>query len=148
MSNKFIVSFSIRIRGTLRKKTKELVSLVDILIVSETFASALVEPGAPPENALYGLRNLGPEHVAVTLGEKGSIGLNEEGIFRQKAFTVHAVDTTGAGDVYHGAFIYGLLKTWKMRECMRFASAAAALKCRGIGAQNEAMNLKAIRQLM
>ncbi len=134
--------------GTLRKGTRNLAPLVDVLIVSETFASTLVGPGASLEDALYALRDLGPEQVAVTLGEKGSIGLNGRGIFRQEAFNVRAVDTTGAGDVYHGAYIYGLLQRWEMRECMRFASGAAALKCKEIGAQNETFNLKDIREII
>jgi len=134
--------------GTLRKGTRDLASLVDILIVSETFASALAPPGEPLEKALFALRDLGPEQVGITLGEKGSIGLNAQGIFRQEAFSVRAVDTTGAGDVYHGAYIYGLLHKWEMPECMRFASAAAALKCKGVGAQNESVNLEDIQELI
>jgi ribokinase len=134
--------------GTLRKGTRELAHFVDILIVSETFASTLVGPNASLEKALHALRDLGPEQVAITLGEKGSIGLSGKDIFRQGAFTVRAVDTTGAGDVYHGAYIYGLLQTWEMRECMRFASAAAALKCTGVGAQSKALSLKGIQELV
>jgi sulfofructose kinase len=134
--------------GTLRKGTRDLAPLVDILIVSETFASALVGSETAIEDALYAIQNLGPEQVVVTLGEKGSIGLNKKGIFRQEAFAVRAVDTTGAGDVYHGAYIYGILQIWEMRECMRFASAAAALKCKGVGAQYKIQNLNYIRGVM
>lgn len=134
--------------GTLREGTRELSSLVDILIVSETFATALVGPGACNEDALYALRDLGPNQVVVTLGDKGSVGLNDQEILRQEAFAVQAVDTTGAGDVYHGAYIYGVIQKWEMRECMRFASASAALKCKGIGAQTEPFNLKAIHDFI
>jgi len=134
--------------GTLRSGTRELAHFVDVLIVSETFASTLVGPEASVEEALHALRDLGPEQVAITLGEEGSIGLSGQDIFRQEAYTVRAVDTTGAGDVYHGAYAYGLLQMWKMRECMRFASAAAALKCTGIGAQSETLTLQGIQDLI
>jgi sugar/nucleoside kinase (ribokinase family) len=51
------------------------------------------------------------------------------------AFAVEAVDTTGAGDVYHGVYIYGLLHAWPMDRCMTVASAAAAIKCLAVGAR-------------
>ncbi|HUU81329.1 MAG TPA: PfkB family carbohydrate kinase, partial [Acidobacteriota bacterium] len=90
----------------------------------------------------------GPKQVVITLGAKGSIGLDRQEIVRQEAFKVKAVDTTGAGDVYHGAYIYGILQGWELRECMRFASAAAALKCKEMGAQSGVPDLEAIRSYM
>lgn len=134
--------------GTLRQGSKELIQFVDILIVCQVFANSLAGPEVPIETSLQTLRSLGPSDVVMTMGPEGSIGLNDQGIFRQKAFPVAAVDTTGAGDVYHGAYIYGLLKQWKMPECMRFASAAAALKCQKIGAQSGIPDLNAIDELM
>jgi len=134
--------------GTLREGTKELVSLVDILIASETFATPLVGSGVPHETALQALQGLCTGQVVITLGAKGSIGLSDHGMVHQEAFTVTAVDTTGAGDVYHGAYIYGVLQGWEMRECMRFASAAAALNCKEIGAQTDILNLNGIHYLM
>lgn len=134
--------------GTMRQGTKELVGLVDILIASETFATPLVSTEASYEAALYALRDLGPKQVVITLGPDGSIGLNEQGIVRQEAFPVKAVDTTGAGDVYHGAYIYGILQGWEMSECMRVAAATAALKCKEIGAQSGIPDLEAIKGLL
>ncbi|MBW1701413.1 MAG: sugar kinase [Deltaproteobacteria bacterium] len=131
--------------GTMRQGSKELAQLVDIIIASESFASPLVGLEAPVKNALHVLRDLGPKQVVITLGAKGSIGLNDQGTFRQEAFQVKTVDTTGAGDVYHGAYIYGLLQGWEMPKCMRFASAAAALKCEKIGAQTGIPDLGAIK---
>jgi sugar/nucleoside kinase (ribokinase family) len=89
----------------------------------------------PHLKAVEYLHRLGPGEVVITLGTKGSIGVSGEEIIQQDAYKVDAVDTTGAGDVYHGAYVYGMLRVWGMGECMRFASAAAALKCRQIGAQ-------------
>ncbi len=134
--------------GTMREGSEELVSFTDILIASETFAEPLFERKPAHETALKTLRELGPEQVVITRGSEGSIGLNDEGIFHQAAYPVMAVDTTGAGDVYHGAYIYGLLQGWEMIKCMRFASAAAALKCTKIGAQTGIPNLKAINSLI
>ena len=119
--------------GTMRDGTETLVSLVDVLIASETFAYPLVGAGTPPEIALEALRRLGPPEAIITLGSRGSVGMGEGGITRRPAFPVTAADTTGAGDVYHGAYIYGMLNGWNMPRCMEFASAAAALKCTGSG---------------
>ncbi len=134
--------------GTMREGAKELLRLVDILIASETFASPLVGLEAPHETTLNALRELSPEQVVITLGAKGSIGLNEGEIIRQEAFSVTATDTTGAGDVYHGGYIYGLLQGWNMARCMRFASATAALKCTKTGAQSGIPYIGAIHEIM
>lgn len=134
--------------GTMRKGSKELASLVDVLIASETFAAPLIGKAADPRTALYALQELGPGQVVVTLGAEGSIGLNQKETFYQEAFDVHPIDTTGAGDVYHGAYIFGLLQKWSMPRCMRFASAAAALKCRKVGAQAGIPDLDSINLLI
>ncbi|MDY6880161.1 MAG: PfkB family carbohydrate kinase [Desulfatiglans sp.] len=132
--------------GTMREGTRELLSLVDILIASEKFAAPLM--GGPPTESLEALRKLGPAQVVITLGSKGSIGLDNQEIIRAEAFKVDALDTTGAGDVYHGAYIYGLLQQWDMRRCMRFASAAAALKCQKMGSRSGIPRLEEIEGLM
>jgi ribokinase len=134
--------------GTLREGSLELVSLVDVLIASETFAIPLLGSGTLQETALHALRELGPSQVIITLGAKGSVGLSDHGIIRQEAFSVPVKDTTGAGDVFHGAYVYGLLQDWDMRQCMRFASAAAAIKCKEIGAQAGIPDLEAVLDLM
>ena len=119
--------------GTMRKGYRELASLVDVLIASERFWSPLASPDHPPEAILESLRAWGPKQVIVTRGREGSIGWEGKEINLQKAFPVQARDTTGAGDVYHGAYIYGILQGWDMARCMRFSSAAAAIKCQVVG---------------
>jgi sulfofructose kinase len=115
--------------GTLRDGTLELLSLVDVLIASETFADPMVGAKASKEETLQRLRELGPRQVVITLGPGGSIGLENGKVVRQGAFPVVSKDTTGAGDTYHGGYMYGLLQGWSMADCMAVASAAAALKC-------------------
>jgi ribokinase len=134
--------------GTFREGSRPLIGLVDILIASETFADPLVGSDASPEVALHALAELGPGQVVITYGSAGSVGLDRSTVLRQKAFPIAAVDTTGAGDVYHGGYLYGLLQNWDMAACMRFASAAAALKCRQMGAQAGIPDLDSIGELM
>jgi sulfofructose kinase len=134
--------------GTMRDGSLELVSLVDILIASEGFPQSLVGKDAPVEEALEVLHRLGPHEVVITRGSKGSVGLKDQRIIAQQAFPADVVDTTGAGDVYHGAYIFGLLKGWDMERCMRFASATAALKCKKVGAREGIPRLEEIEELL
>jgi sulfofructose kinase len=76
-----------------------------------------------------------PGFVAVTMGENGVFWADRKaGVFRHVApFPVDAVDTLAAGDVFHGAFAFGLAEGWDVEANLRFASAAAALKCTRFG---------------
>lgn len=80
--------------------------------------------------ALRRLSRLTPAFLAATRGPRGAIWLNEAGELEEMpAFPVQAVDTLGAGDVFHGAFTLRLVEGSGVREALRFAAAAAALKC-------------------
>jgi sulfofructose kinase len=134
--------------GTMREGSLELVSQIDVLIASARFAVPLVGEDSPAEKALEALSRFGPKEIVITFGSKGSVGWNRGELVAQSAFPVDAVDTTGAGDVYHGAYIYGVLKGWDMRTCMRFASATSALKCSTIGARAGIPTLQEINRLL
>jgi sugar/nucleoside kinase (ribokinase family) len=71
-----------------------------------------------------------------------------EDCIRFPAFKVHAVDTTGAGDIFHGGFIYGLLQNWSLEAIMSFANAAAGLNCTHLGARAGIPPLAEILQLV
>ncbi|MBS1186314.1 MAG: sugar kinase [Burkholderiaceae bacterium] len=79
--------------------------------------------------ALASVRTLGCSVVAVTMGAQGALWLDDNGEHHQPAFHTSVVDTTGAGDVFHGAYALALAEGADVPAAMRFASAAAALKC-------------------
>lgn len=108
-----------------------LIARCDLVIASEFFAQRFC--GCAPEEALSNLRQRGPQVAVVTLGARGSVGVADGAVVRMPAFAVPVVDSTGAGDVYHGAFLLRYLEGAPLAECMRFASAAAALKCGALG---------------
>jgi len=110
----------------------DLKGLVDIAICGEEFAYATALTRDPRE-AVERLYLDGYEIVGVTLGPRGSIFKAGEKILRQRAFPVEVVDTTGAGDVFHGAFAYGTLQGWGLEKTTEFASAVSALKCTRLG---------------
>lgn len=133
--------------GTLRDGYLDLAGLTDYLICSERFLEAF-HPDPDPAAGLARLMELGPRQAVVTLGSRGSLGFDGKHVHRQPAYPVRAVDTTGAGDVYHGAYIHGILAGWDMAACMRFASAAAALKCEAVGGRTGIPDLNRIRTFM
>jgi sugar/nucleoside kinase (ribokinase family) len=116
-------------------RTEALVSAVTIPIFAEHVPAALTGEG-DVERALRKLRGLNDGLMCVTLGPRGAVGLDGDDFFHEPAFTVDAVDTTGAGDVFRGALISALLKGESSRDAMRFANAAAAISCTRLGAIN------------
>jgi ribokinase len=86
-----------------------------------------------PEGFRKEARGLTKGVLTITLGGRGSVTFRGDEIMSVPAFDVQAVDTTGAGDVFHGGYIYGLLRGWDLMETVRFASALAAIKCRAMG---------------
>ena len=113
---------------------EELLSLTDFLIPGSGF----VREFSAQEDWRRGLRALSEAtsgFVAVTRGKEGVGVLWEDEIFEIPGTAVDSVDTTGAGDVFHGAFLYGLFQDWSVGHCLRFANGAGALSCTQYGAR-------------
>jgi sulfofructose kinase len=81
------------------------------------------------DEALAKLARFGCRVVAVTRGHDGVSWIENGGLHRQPAYPVDAVDTTGAGDVFHGAYAFALGAGLATGDAVRFAAATAALKC-------------------
>jgi sulfofructose kinase len=118
--------------GSLRKDVEKVFPYIDHLIVSKRFACGFIKT-YNPLMACRELSKKGFKTVVVTIGEDGCICGAGNMIFHSPGFKVKVVDTTGAGDVFHGAFIYGLLKKWSLKKIAGFANACAAMKCRRLG---------------
>jgi sulfofructose kinase len=89
---------------------------------------------ADDAKALHKIAKLTRSFLAGTRGPQGTIWLDEHGAIQETpAFHVHTVDTLGAGDVFHGAFALAITEKQELRQALRFASAAAALKCTRFG---------------
>ncbi|MCX5752129.1 MAG: PfkB family carbohydrate kinase [Candidatus Krumholzibacteria bacterium] len=118
--------------GSLREGVRELLPLCDYIIASELFAEQ-ISGSKNLRAALETLGAFGPKASVVTLGEKGCAYLSGAEVVDVPGFAVKAVDTTGAGDVFHGAYLFAVLEGLDtMRACV-FANAVAALKCRRLG---------------
>jgi sugar/nucleoside kinase (ribokinase family) len=86
------------------------------------------------ERAIIKLHRPDHELTCVTLGASGALMTDGKNIYREPAVAVTAVDTTGAGDIFRGAFIHALLRGDTPRAMLRFANAAAAISCTRRGA--------------
>jgi len=133
--------------GTLRDGVREILPHCHYIVASETF-SGQISDGRGPEAALEEMMKYGPAAAVVTLGEKGCVALSDEGYSKAKGFEVDAVDTTGAGDVFHGAFLYAVLREWDIQRCCVFANAVAAMKCRRLGGRTGIPTLNAALEFL
>lgn len=85
--------------------------------------------------------------IASTLGRNGVIAWDGSHFLLCPAFRIRAIDTTGAGDIFHGAFVYGLARDWPIQEILEFSCAAAAINCTAPGARGHIATLKEIKRL-
>ena len=125
----------------------ELMREVDVLIAPRQFAR---DAGLDHDldAALEAIHGFGPKTALITLGTDGWVYSAPEGRGQGTAFTVEAVDTTGAGDVFHGAFAYGLTQGWNTDRCAEFAGAVAAIKCTRLGGRTGIPDLAQVLEFL
>jgi sugar/nucleoside kinase (ribokinase family) len=127
--------------------TPELIKKIDFVITSSRFPT-LFTGISDREKALVEMQRQAPGFLCATLGREGAIALVDGEILHVKGFGVNAVDTTGAGDLFHAGFIYGLLQNWEVREILRFANGVAALKCGELGGRKGIPTLEEIHKFL
>ena len=133
--------------SALGPQVQDLIQRTDVLIASKPFAQEYTGCDKPVP-AMAELTGAGPETVIVTLGDQGGVGHANGRSFRFSAFAVEVVDTTGAGDVFHGAFIYGLLQRWSTERVVQFAAAVAAIKCTKLGGRTGIPDLEMTQEFL
>jgi sulfofructose kinase len=121
---------------------------VDYLVSSSEFPAAFTGETDPFRALEMIQRQYGMRVAAMTLGAHGALAL-ENGVFHYApAFVVNCLDTTGAGDVFHGGFCYAVLQGMPIREALDFSNAMAALNCTALGARGGIRGLQDVRALM
>jgi sulfofructose kinase len=124
---------------------EELAGRVTAVIAPHTCGEAA---GRAWGERLEALARLGPSFVAITAGPEGCYYLEEGRAVHQPAFAVDVVDTTGAGDVFHGGFAYALARGWPSAQSVEFASAVAGLSCRALGGRAAIPTLEEARSFL
>ncbi|QSR84833.1 carbohydrate kinase family protein [Methylacidimicrobium sp. B4] len=132
--------------GSFHEGTRTLAEVVDYLVASERFA-AQATGSTDPEEALSRLAAPHP-CVVVTLGERGLIWSSKGKRGRLAAYPVPCVDSTGAGDAFHGAFALGVARRMDWEDLLRFASAAGALACTRLGARQGLPSADEVAELL
>jgi sugar/nucleoside kinase (ribokinase family) len=121
---------------------------VDYLVASSEFPAAWTGE-QDPFRALETLQNsYGMKVAAMTLGAHGSLALVGGRFFYAPAYVVNCLDTTGAGDVFHGAFCYAVLQGMPINDVLEFSNAMAAINCTALGARGGICGVAEVRALM
>ena len=127
--------------------TSKLIQEIDFVITSSRFPM-LYTGISDQRKALLELQKHTSGFLCATLGHEGAVALINGEFLYVKGFEVKALDTTGAGDVFHAGFIYGLLQNWEVAEILRFANAVAALKCRDLGGRKGIPSLEEVQRFL
>ena len=122
--------------GGLYEGIERLLPYADILIPSEEFSLGFTGAKTVEEAAEKLMKEFSPEALVITSGKIGGIILEKGEIKRYNAFKVDAVDTNGAGDVFHGAYAFAVTKGYDYYKCCTFSSAVSAIKCTNVGARD------------
>lgn len=127
---------------------ERLIEKIDYLIVSRDVPAQLAGGFDLRESLMRIQAKFGCRLTAATLGPEGVLAYEDRSFCYRPAFRVPVVDTTGAGDIFHAGFIYGLLQNWDLPRTLDFACAAAALNCTGVGARGGIQPVEKVEHLM
>lgn len=142
---------SIMDAGTYKPELNELISTVDYLVCSEDFAyqatgiKIQLDEKEQVTEVFKRLHLLNNNQLVITLGDRGCLWQTKESIHHFAAFKVKPIDTTGAGDIFHGAFTFCLDQKYPLEEVISISSAAAALSVMKIGGQTSIPSSEAAR---
>ena len=112
---------------------ENLLPLVDVLIPSEEFAMKITNTDNTKSAIEILKAKYNPKVLVVTEGVNGGIYYDNEEVKRYESYKVNCIDSNGAGDTFHGAFISAYLKGYDIPSCCKIASVVAGLKCTKVG---------------
>jgi ribokinase len=133
--------------GSARDGAAPLLPFIDHLVVASEFARY----HSGTRSVRLATRHLwqdNMETLTITLGKQSSVGLDGTSFFRQPSVPIEVVDTTGAGDAFHGGYIYGILNGMSLPATLRCASAVAALNCRALGGREGLPTVEEVDEIL
>ncbi len=126
---------------------KAMLRYTDIVFSSEEGLRRLTESNSA-DDGVEEILSMGPEMVVLTMGSKGAALCTPTTRYSTAVYDVPVRDTTGAGDCFHAAFLYGILSDWNLQHCLEFASAASAILVQKIGARGGLPTLLEVQNFM
>jgi len=121
---------------------------IDYLVASNDIPGRIAHDADLPRSLQLVQKKFSNRLTAATLGHDGVLAFDGSQFFYSPAFKVHVADTTGAGDIFHAAFIYALLHNWPIPRQLEFACASAALNCTAVGARGGIRPVEEIEKLI
>lgn len=138
--------------GTCRETTLEVAKHVDYLVCSEDFARQYTgKPVQDPKDGLsedifQQVEGINGKNVVITMGDRGLLYRKNGQITHMPAYKVKAIDTNGAGDVFHGGFTYGLSQGLDLEDILKISSMAAAISIQSLGGQPSIPTLEKVKE--
>ncbi len=126
--------------GSPYPRVEELLPYVDILIPSESFALKFTGKDTVDDAIMDLYLKYKPKVLVVTQGPRGGTYIEDEKVHHYEAFKINCIDSNGAGDIFHGAFLVAYLEGKSLLDSIYFASATSALKCMKVGVRNALPN--------
>ena len=134
--------------GGLYEGVERLLSLTDIMIPSEEFAKNHTKTNTAEDAAKKLYEMYSPEIVVVTQGKNGGLVYDGKSFERYPIYPAKVVDSNGSGDVFHGAFAFGLVSGFDFIKCCHFSSAVSAIKCMNVGARESVPNFDTVKKYL
>lgn len=132
---------------SIKESTRRLIPFVDVLVCGDGFGEKLAGVGDVFE-AGERVLDMGPRIFVETLGERGSVTVTLKKNFETPSFEIEVKDTTGAGDVFHGAYLYGLINGWNPERIALFSTAVSALKCTRMGGRRSSPTIGEVLEFL
>jgi len=127
---------------------EQILEMSSIFIPAREIASKLVGEQDPVVACKRILKKYNLDVVGITCGKDGSVSVTPRETVSVKGFEIEALDTTGAGGVYQGAYLYGYLRGWPVKRTALFANAAAAIMCSGMNAWDDIPTLGQVEEFL
>ena len=134
--------------GGLYPGYERLLPHVNILIPSMEYSLGATGAETVEEAAKILYEKYNPEVVVITCGKRGGVMYDGNEVIQYPSYPVEAVDSNGAGDVFHGAFAFGATSGYDYKKCCHFSSAVSALKCTGIGARESVPSFDQVKEFL
>lgn len=140
---------SIMDAGRVTEDNLKLAKMVDYLVCSKEFAETVSEvklDGTNYELLYQKMKEIFEKNIIVTLEDKGCLYELDEELRIMPGIEVKTIDSTGAGDIFHGAFTYGVASNWDLETILKFANVTAGLSVTKIGSRNSIFELEEIKK--